>query len=163
MAWQSDGLQRPQIVADATAKYFEEQGLFGQCIAERCQIAPNFSDTSSKLFADWRVFCDHHGIHHGASKSLGQKLKKAGYADSKIGGKRGWKGISCKHAKQSEGWEDRPAGTDGTDQNVETSTRAHAGASTRQSVRSVLLHPAAITEEVFLMAMCMAPTSGAWC
>ena len=124
--WQAEGLARPAVVVEATNEYFSEQDLFGQWLEERCIINSIVKDTSAKLFADWRVFCEHAGVPAGNAKTLGDRLRKAGFERSKVGGQKGWKGVTCRHANPNEGWEDCQEGPIGTDENVDRHTRAHA-------------------------------------
>lgn len=123
--WQAEGLGKPQVVADATNEYFEEQDLFGQWMAERCIVNPAVSDTAAKLFADWREFAEHAGIPAGTTTAIGNKLRKAGMMQGKSGGQRGWKGVTCRHASPKEGWEGHE-GQVGTGSPFDAHTRARA-------------------------------------
>jgi P4 family phage/plasmid primase-like protien len=110
LAWQKDGLNPPEIVCNATEAYFDEQDLFGQWIAECCDVGPLKSDTRAALYGSWKAWCERNGDHPGGVKTFSQALVRAGYDKVKNTpghhGKRGFKGITVKPVDTSS-WQER--------------------------------------------------------
>jgi putative DNA primase/helicase len=83
LAWQRDGLQRPQAVLDATAEYFAEQDLLGQWLEECCEQAVEHGESNALLFASWRNFAVGRAEEPRTSKWLGTALERHGFRRSK--------------------------------------------------------------------------------
>ncbi|WP_225206050.1 phage/plasmid primase, P4 family [Novosphingobium huizhouense] len=94
--WRAGGLQRPQAVSDATADYFEEQDVFGQWLAQFCEVGPALRENSHELFHNWSLFAKEVGEDVGSLKGFGSLLTKRGFrADRETSGKRArfWRGL----------------------------------------------------------------------
>jgi len=79
--WQRNGLLRPLSVTDATADYFDEQDVFGQWLADRCDVQPGnprLIEVSGKLFNDWRMYAEQHGEPPGTQRAFAGSLGKRG-------------------------------------------------------------------------------------
>jgi P4 family phage/plasmid primase-like protien len=79
--WQRHGLVRPSSVQDATADYFDEQDVFGQWLADRCEVDLGnirLVEVSGKLFADWQQYAAHRGEPAGTQKSFAGSLARRG-------------------------------------------------------------------------------------
>lgn len=83
LEWQESGLNVPQTVRQATSEYKGEQDLVGEYIRECCTI-----DTAnpaglrvkfSRLYDDFRGWCDDNGHNLPSRKSVGSYLKLNGY------------------------------------------------------------------------------------
>ena len=71
--WQANGLEASASVDVATDEYFDEQNVFGQWLAERCDVeVGNDSKTekSSALYASWSAFARAAGIDPGNTTSV---------------------------------------------------------------------------------------------
>lgn len=83
LAWQRDGLQRPEAVLDATAEYFAEQDLLAQWIEECCETDAGVGETSSRLFVSWRAFAQERSDEPHNAKWLGAMLERRGFKRAK--------------------------------------------------------------------------------
>jgi putative DNA primase/helicase len=95
VAWQKEGLPRPDVVKVATDEYFEEQDLFGQWIAERLEAIPvgvgQNHTPSAVLFYNWDQFARAAGEDPGTRKGFGEAMKRRGYKATKDRtGRRVW-------------------------------------------------------------------------
>jgi putative DNA primase/helicase len=79
LAWQADGLAAPKAVHDATDKYLHDEDAQGQWIEERCAVDPIYSETSTKLYNNWKGWCEAGGARPGSQKSFSQALEERGY------------------------------------------------------------------------------------
>ena len=61
LEWQAVGLQRPQVVVDATAEYFAQQDYFGRWLAECCTLDPALSAKPSQLLKSFQTWCQRNG------------------------------------------------------------------------------------------------------
>lgn len=79
--WQRAGLVRPAIVAEATSEYFDDQDLFGQWLAERCDMRAgdrSLIEVGGRLFADWQQYAQRNGEAPGTQRSFAGSLQKRG-------------------------------------------------------------------------------------
>ena len=95
VAWQKDGLPRPDVVKVATDEYFDEQDLFGQWIAERLEPIPvgagEKHTLGAVLFYNWSEFARAAGEEPGTRKGFAETMKKRGYKrDKDRRGRRVW-------------------------------------------------------------------------
>lgn len=91
--WQQNGLIRPEVVADATREYFEEQDLFGQWLEDRCEFDPNYRETSASLFGSWRAYAAANAYEEGSATSFSAALKKRGFEKYRSKRERGFRGL----------------------------------------------------------------------
>jgi putative DNA primase/helicase len=59
--WQRNGLVRPDVVADATADYFQSQDFFARWLSERAKLDPMLESKPGILFVDFRAWCASNG------------------------------------------------------------------------------------------------------
>lgn len=76
LAWQREGLGKPQAVAEATAAYFEEQDLLAQWLTERCEPDRRETAAVSALFRDWTSWAQARGEQGGTAKSFSAALER---------------------------------------------------------------------------------------
>jgi P4 family phage/plasmid primase-like protien len=100
--WQENGLVRPTAVADATAEYFDAQDLFGQWIAERCEIDPSKWELPAPLYGSWSAYAREVGEEPGTSKTLAENLEKRGFRRAKTNGLRVYRGLFLKTDRRTE-------------------------------------------------------------
>jgi putative DNA primase/helicase len=100
LAWQSDGLVRPAVVAAATDEYFSEQDVLRQWIEECCETGHRaFTDTSANLFKSWTAYALASGEKPGTQRWFSQSLGKIdGIRKSPDTHRRGFDGIRLKVA-----------------------------------------------------------------
>ena len=98
--WPENGFIRPEIVAEATKSYFDEQDMIGQWIEDECDEGSHVWETSGRLFKSWEIYQENNGEKSGTSKTFSQNLVKRGFqADRQyIGNKtqRIFKGLALK-------------------------------------------------------------------
>jgi putative DNA primase/helicase len=84
--WQSNGLTRPDSVAEATATYFEENDLFGTFLEEQCEIERDndrWYSSASELFKRWKEYALSAGDEPGSAKWLGENMARRGFIKAK--------------------------------------------------------------------------------
>jgi putative DNA primase/helicase len=98
--WQANGLVRPTSVLSATDKYFADQDLIGQWLADECDAMPgnrSKSATSAALFASWTAYATRAGEKPGPRNPFAEKLEARGFEkDRGTGGVRIFLGVSLK-------------------------------------------------------------------
>lgn len=101
--WQANGLVQPSAVAEATASYFEEQDLFGQWIAERCDVARGKWELATPLFNSWRDYAREAGDDAGSAKGFSGRLTKRGFTHGRApGGLRKYDGLALRQSYRSD-------------------------------------------------------------
>ena len=102
LAWQDEGLPRPEAVTLATDTYFTDQDGFGEWLEASTEIggAGSFA-AAADLFASWKGFCEAAGERPGTAKTLGAKLRRRGLTNvaRRIAGKptKIWLGLSLRN------------------------------------------------------------------
>lgn len=99
--WQKHGLGRPESVVAATDEYFSDQDVFGQWLADECELGPRKWDQPTPLFNAWAKYARTSGEDGGTVVSFTQRLKKKGFSKGKVGGLRAWKGLSLRHSGEA--------------------------------------------------------------
>lgn len=94
--WQDNGLVRPEIVQAATQDYFDDQDLFGQWLAERCELGRSKSEATTPLYNDWAEYAHAAGDDPGSQKAFGSRIKRAGFQFRKSHGNRMYLGLALK-------------------------------------------------------------------
>jgi putative DNA primase/helicase len=93
--WQRQGLNPPNSVLAMTAKYLEMEDSLGQWLAERCELNPNFSETSAILFESWKQWSELAREFTGNRKDFCKALEARGIAHCELGHKKtaGYRGL----------------------------------------------------------------------
>jgi len=91
--WQSQGLDDPDPVTQATAAYRAESDAVGRFLTERCHIVPPARVQSSYLFTAWTRWCSGEGLDPGSPKVFTTNLQNRGFDASKSDGRMVWKGL----------------------------------------------------------------------
>jgi putative DNA primase/helicase len=108
LAWQRNGLVRPQVVLNATEEYFGEQDSIRQWIEECCETGKGtMSDTSTNLFRSWSAWANSHGEKPGSMKWFTQALRRQGYRQYRNKQARGFFGIEAKPEAVGTHWSER--------------------------------------------------------
>ena len=61
LAWQRKGLDPPVVVVEATVAYLEAEDAIAIWLDERCEVAPEFSASSTALYASWQDWAEKGG------------------------------------------------------------------------------------------------------
>lgn len=79
LAWQREGLVRPEVVTKTTAGYFDEQDTFGAWLEECCETGARRWCATASLFASWSKYAKDSGEHPGTKKAFSGALAKRGF------------------------------------------------------------------------------------
>jgi putative DNA primase/helicase len=94
LAWQREGLQVPDVVAEATRNYRREMDVMGQFIDDCCACIPDASVKASAIYAEYCKWCETNHEVALKQRNFGLKLSERGFTSAKgTGGTRLWKGI----------------------------------------------------------------------
>jgi putative DNA primase/helicase len=75
MLWQSEGLEPPEAVADATRGYMSQEDSITAWITEHCAFDPKGFTYTKDLFDSWREWCIANGEQAGTKRTLGRHLE----------------------------------------------------------------------------------------
>jgi putative DNA primase/helicase len=95
--WRTNGLVRPDVVSEATEKYFEAQDLFGQWLTECCEIVQDGKTAPAQLFQSWEAWCAENrtpSVNSAVFREWLERTSQLRYATVK--GKQWVKGIVLK-------------------------------------------------------------------
>lgn len=95
--WQQRGLAPPEVVTGASAGYVADEDTVGEWMEECCVTGPGCKATARALYANWAAWAEAAGATKGSQKSLGEALRERGFRPTKVGGARGWLGITPRH------------------------------------------------------------------
>jgi putative DNA primase/helicase len=91
--WFANGLCRPTAVVKATERYFEDQDMVGQWLAERCDVRKGALGKPKDLFESWRQYAGENGEAVGSQKALAGVLQKRGFLPIRTSAGRFWEGV----------------------------------------------------------------------
>jgi putative DNA primase/helicase len=93
--WQTNGLQPPRAVEDATSDYREEMDVLGAFIGDCCIVAERERARAGDLYARFGYWATANGEREvPAQKAFGMRLRERGFTDSRgAKGVRYWNGI----------------------------------------------------------------------
>jgi putative DNA primase/helicase len=87
LEWQRDGLQTPEKVLAATAKYRAEQDVLGQFLAEVCVVGPDYRAEAKELFALYCKWCEETRTTQLSMGLFRRKLTDRGFEPKESNGK----------------------------------------------------------------------------
>jgi putative DNA primase/helicase len=96
LTWQSEGLNPPKKVLDATDAYLGDEDALARWIEDCCVTNPGKWCPSSWLWKSWKRWAESNNERAGSQKSFGMALDGKGYERSKENDMRGYKGIALK-------------------------------------------------------------------
>jgi putative DNA primase/helicase len=96
LTWQSEGLNPPKVVRDATDDYLGDEDALARWIDDCCVNGADKWCASSALWNSWKPWAEAHNERVGSQKSLGSALDAHGYARGKEKDVRGYQGIGLK-------------------------------------------------------------------
>lgn len=94
--WQTTGLKPPAAVAAATDEYFAAEDALGRWLDEACDRAGNLSETSSTLFAAWKIWAEANGEFLGSIKRFSENLSSRGFEHYRDRRARGFRGLALR-------------------------------------------------------------------
>lgn len=100
--WQANGLVQPQSVASATESYFADQDLFGQWLADECDVDPENDakwESVAALYASWSAYAKAAGEDPSSVRNMGPALLKRGLRPHRLNKARGYRGIQLNSSK----------------------------------------------------------------
>lgn len=93
LAWQRDGLEMPEKVADATSEYRTEMDLLGRFLADMCVIDDEKRVKLDEFYAKYKAYTAENGIYTLAKHQLGRQMKERGFEQIKSVGFWHWRGV----------------------------------------------------------------------
>jgi putative DNA primase/helicase len=99
--WHANGLIVPKAISEATTEYFDSQDVFGQWLAEACDVDPAndlLMEKSKLLFESWSAFAKAQGVPPGDQRQLNMNLRARSIETKQIKalGTSGCRGIRLK-------------------------------------------------------------------
>ncbi len=95
LEYQAEGLRPPDVVLAATAEYFTAENLFEQWLDDCCERGPEFWETPTRLFADWKEYAADANELPGNKNQFAERLAAAGFrqGNTRAKGGRHWDGL----------------------------------------------------------------------
>lgn len=94
LAWQAEGLGTATAVKNATADYHAEMDDIGHFIKECCTIGADCVVETGALYPAYKEWAQDNGVFPILTGTLfGRRLTKKGFQQTKVRGKRGWRGL----------------------------------------------------------------------
>jgi putative DNA primase/helicase len=102
LEWQTEGLQPPKAVREATEAYLSAEDSLAAWLDDKCERDPGAWDSSSSLFASWSAWANAAGENPGSNKRFAQNLETRGFAPSRKMHGRGFEGLRL--IPEPDGW-----------------------------------------------------------
>ena len=99
--WQRNRLVRPQAISATTETYFADQDVFGQWLADECEVEPGNpykTGTNAELFGSWCAYAARAGEVPGTQKSFAGRMQDKGLERFRTEFARGWRGVRLRPA-----------------------------------------------------------------
>lgn len=94
LAWQSEGLQTPAAVEEATAEYRAEMDVLGRFLADCCRISEDAEVSSSALYTRYGYWCQENGEEPLSQRAIAGRLSARGHHSRRsTNGRRVWTGL----------------------------------------------------------------------
>lgn len=88
------GIQHPQKVEDATREYLEEVDPIARFLEECTKVDTFATIQSSKLYQQYKMWCDDEGIGAFSNKRFSDNLSRRGFEKKHTNQGKMWNGIS---------------------------------------------------------------------
>lgn len=93
-AWQSNGLNPPEVVVQATEDYMAENDPIGRFLTEEAFDKPDSKVTVKDIYRHYVNWADREGIKHMMAKNtVAKELASRGYESCKYAGERAYSGL----------------------------------------------------------------------
>lgn len=79
LAWQTQGLDAPACISEATKRYRKEMDLLGAWIDQECDVTPGRRTSSRQLYENYRNWCESGGIKPMSMMMFVRKLPTRGF------------------------------------------------------------------------------------
>jgi putative DNA primase/helicase len=98
LAWQKEGLEKPEEVERATRDYRADSDILGGFISDCCIINPPAKCRSTELYNRYQKWCGDNGEEYIKFRTFGAVLEERGLKRTRLGHKqdRGFQGIGLK-------------------------------------------------------------------
>ena len=98
LAWQKEGLEKPEEVERATSDYRADSDILGGFISDCCIINPLAKCRSTDLYVQYQKWCGDNGEEYFKFRTFGAVLEERGLRRTRLGHKqdRGFQGIGLK-------------------------------------------------------------------
>jgi len=98
LAWQKEGLEKPEEVERATSDYRADSDILGGFISDCCVINPQAKQRSAELYAQYQKWCGDNGEEYIKFRTFGSVLEERGLKRTRLGHKqdRGFQGIGLR-------------------------------------------------------------------
>jgi putative DNA primase/helicase len=93
LEWQSEGLQVPKAVRDATKDYLASEDLLSRWIEDCCVRLSGKWESATALFRNWRLWCMENQEDPGSQKRFSENLESHGFEPKRTKKARGFNGI----------------------------------------------------------------------
>ncbi|MGB8278067.1 MAG: phage/plasmid primase, P4 family [Methylovirgula sp.] len=77
--WQTNGLNPPPAIKEATAAYRDEEDIIAEWIGEKCTTGPGLREARIDLYFSYKTWCEANGHHPLAQSRLTRRLRNRGY------------------------------------------------------------------------------------
>ena len=91
--WQQYGLNEPQAVTTATARYRHEQDILSDFIEDCCILEPLPTIPKAELKEEYHRWCQDNGVEPVTQRTFKKRLEEKGIGEGRVGKARYWKGI----------------------------------------------------------------------
>lgn len=96
-AYDREGLEVPASILAASQEYREEMDLLADWLAANCVQDPEATAETVGLYGDYHIYNLDDEVARGLNiRAFGRKLKSLGFQPTKVGGRRGWRGLRLK-------------------------------------------------------------------
>ena len=86
--YQSEGLNRPELVQQATQEYLEDEDIIGRWIEDCCVRGKLETDPTGGLHSSYQTWCNHNGYKPKAINTFSSALVDRGFTREQTGGIR---------------------------------------------------------------------------
>ena len=93
LAWQSEGLNAPTAVRDATEAYLSAEDSLALWLDECCVLNERCWTAASALFVSWRDWTEKNHEHTGSQKRFSENLESRGFTPQRTRSARGFLGL----------------------------------------------------------------------
>jgi putative DNA primase/helicase len=93
LRWQSEGLNTPSIVLNATDEYRGEMDIIGNFFKERCVQQSGTSVKARELFRVYQQWCEENNELATSERMFGLRLKELGIAQKRCSDGRYWQDL----------------------------------------------------------------------
>lgn len=99
LAWQRGGLNPPAIVREATSQYLGEEDAIARWVEDCCITGAKEFGVGNNLWESWQHWATAANERVGSRKNFGMALESHGYPADKLGGYRGYVGLTLSPAE----------------------------------------------------------------